>query len=137
MNRLTTSQIAASLAVLLLASGGALASGADAHEIALPILAGLLVLAIATFGGAPASDAPMVALEPPDLFDHSELGALLEGVSDPLMLVERGRIALANRAAQRLLGAHIVNEDARIAIRPRSTSINGSDTPSSRAPSSL
>src|SRR3546814_17754249 len=33
------------------------------------------------------------------------------------MLIERGRIVAANRAAQRLLGAHIEGEDARIAIR--------------------
>ena len=33
------------------------------------------------------------------------------------MLVEKGRIARANRAAMRLLGAHIEGEDARIAIR--------------------
>jgi two-component system phosphate regulon sensor histidine kinase PhoR len=56
-------------------------------------------------------------LEQPDLVDLPDFPDLLEAISDPLMLVDRGRILRANRAAQRLLGAHIEGEDARIAIR--------------------
>ncbi|MGE4322262.1 MAG: ATP-binding protein [Sphingobium sp.] len=116
MNRLSAAQIITSLAVLLLGTGGALMTGAPLPAIVLPVVAGLLVLAICALGEAD-NGPPATAPETPDLIDHPDLGALLEGVSDPLMLIERGRIVRANRTAQRLLGSHIVGEDARIAIR--------------------
>jgi two-component system phosphate regulon sensor histidine kinase PhoR len=117
MNRLTTSQITASLAMLLLGTGGALMLGASPLAIALPILAGLIVLLICAQGVAPRPAPPAAAADMPDLLAHPDFASLLEGISDPLMLVERGRIVRANRAAQRLLGTHIEGEDARIAIR--------------------
>lgn len=103
--------------MLLLGTGGALLLGASPLTIALPILAGLIVLLICAEGIAVRPAAAQVALDTPDLIAHSDFASLLEGISDPLMLVERGRIVRANRAAQRLLGNHIEGEDARIAIR--------------------
>jgi len=118
MNRLTASQITASLAVLMLATGGALMIGAEPLDIILPVLAGLVVLIIAAGGGqGQAKELPAAAAEATDIIAHPDARSLLEGISDPLMLIERGRIISANRAAQRLLGAHIEGEDARIAIR--------------------
>jgi two-component system phosphate regulon sensor histidine kinase PhoR len=118
MNRLTASQITASLAVLLLAAGGALMIGAEPIDIILPVLAGLAVLVIAAGGGQEqAEESPAAPTEIADIMAHPGARNLLEGISDPLMLIERGRIISANRAAQRLLGAHIEGEDARIAIR--------------------
>ncbi|WP_242130259.1 ATP-binding protein [Sphingobium sp. Sx8-8] len=117
MNRLTTSQITASLAVLLLATGGALMIGAHPIDIALPVLGAILILMIAAGGGERVEEASPVVAEVPDIIAHPDARDLLEGISDPLMLIERGRILSANRAAQRLLGAHIEGEDARIAIR--------------------
>ncbi|WP_313809366.1 ATP-binding protein [Sphingobium sp.] len=117
MNRLTASQITASLAVLLLATGGALMIGAGPIDIILPVLAGLAVLIIAAGGQSRASGLPATVAETADIVAHPDFRGLLEGISDPLMLIERGRIVAANRAAQRLLGAHIEGEDARIAIR--------------------
>jgi two-component system phosphate regulon sensor histidine kinase PhoR len=117
MNRLTTSQITASLAMLLLGTGAALLLGASALAIALPVLAGIAVLLICAQGYVPAANPQPVTLEQPDLVDLPDFPDLLEAISDPLMLVDRGRILRANRAAQRLLGAHIEGEDARIAIR--------------------
>ena len=117
MNRLSISQITASLAVLMLGTGGALLLGASPVGIALPILAGLVVLLIAAHGHDPEPDQPAPPPEQPDLIDHPDFPTLLEGISDPLMLVEKGKIVRANRAAQRLLGAHIEGDDARIAIR--------------------
>jgi two-component system phosphate regulon sensor histidine kinase PhoR len=43
--------------------------------------------------------------------------ALLEHVHIPAMLVRHGRVTFANAAAVELLGAHIVGEDVRIALR--------------------
>ncbi|HEX7876639.1 MAG TPA: ATP-binding protein [Sphingobium sp.] len=117
MNRLSASQITASLAVLLLATGSALMMGATPLSIVLPVLAGLAVLLIAAQGPAARAEASPIAADAPDIVDHPSFDGLLEGISDPLMVIERGRILRANRAAQRLLGTHIQGEDARIAIR--------------------
>jgi two-component system phosphate regulon sensor histidine kinase PhoR len=117
MNRLTTAQITWSLALLLLGTGGALMTGAVIHAIVLPVLAGLGVLAIAAFGGGVPNEPAISALEPPDLLDDPAFTTMLEGIGDPLMIIDRGRIVRANQGALRLLGAHIVGEDARIAIR--------------------
>ena len=117
MNRLTISQITASLAVLLLATGSTLMMGAPPLGIALPVLAGIAVLLITSQTAAVSADPVKAAVETPDIADHPNFVGMLEGISDPLMLIERGRILRANRAAKRLLGAHIEGEDARIAIR--------------------
>ncbi|WP_150290842.1 ATP-binding protein [Sphingobium estronivorans] len=117
MNRLSTSQITASLAVLLLATGGALMIGAKPLQIILPVLAGLVILIIAAGGDGRAEKPKSAVMDMPDIVAHPDARGLLEGISDPLMLIERGRILSANRAAKRLLGAHIEGEDARIAIR--------------------
>ncbi|MCA1660738.1 MAG: ATP-binding protein [Novosphingobium sp.] len=42
---------------------------------------------------------------------------MLEPLDVPLMLADRGRIAIANAAAREQLGAHIVGQDVRIALR--------------------
>ncbi|HXH16580.1 MAG TPA: ATP-binding protein [Sphingomonas sp.] len=60
--------------------------------------------------------------EPPALDDSatttpSVLGEVLDAIVAPVLLVHDGRVALANRAARTLLGAHILGEDARVAIR--------------------
>lgn len=119
MNRLTISQITASLATLLLGAGGALMLGSPPLPLALLTLAGLAILLICAVQGdpPPAAEPTLLLPETPDLIGHPDFASLLEGISDPLMLVERGRIRHANRAAQRLLGSHIEGEDARIAIR--------------------
>ncbi|WP_336973934.1 ATP-binding protein [Sphingobium aromaticiconvertens] len=117
MNRLTTAQITWSLGLLLLCTGTALLTGAAIHAIALPVLAGLGILTIAAFGNAGPNEPAMTAQEPSDLLDDPAFASMLEGIGDPLMVIERGRIVRANQGALRLLGAHIVGEDARIAIR--------------------
>lgn len=48
---------------------------------------------------------------------NPQLSALLEALDQPLMLVSGQRIVGANQAAQALLGAHIVGQDARLALR--------------------
>ena len=119
MNRLTISQIIASLAVLLLATGSVLMMGVSPLAVALPAFAGLAILLIASRGGPSITEAPAMVepAEAPDIAAHPDFSSLLEGISDPLMLIDRGRILRANSAAQRLLGTHIEGEDARIAIR--------------------
>ena len=82
------------------------------------VLAAEVLIITSGDAGLRPADPPLAA--PPEQIDftaHPDFPSLLEGISDPLMLVEKGRIARANRAAMRLLGAHIEGEDARIAIR--------------------
>lgn len=45
------------------------------------------------------------------------LGEVMHAFSDPLLLVERQQVTIANEPALALLGSHIVGEDVRLAIR--------------------
>jgi two-component system phosphate regulon sensor histidine kinase PhoR len=42
---------------------------------------------------------------------------LIENSTTPLLITERGTIAIANRAARRILGPHVLGQDARVALR--------------------
>ncbi|MBV8972733.1 MAG: ATPase [Sphingomonadaceae bacterium] len=42
---------------------------------------------------------------------------VLEAIVEPVLLVAQGRVTIANRAARQLLGAHVVGQDVRLAIR--------------------
>ncbi len=54
-----------------------------------------------------------------DLFEHSET---------PVLLTDRGRVIVANLAARRLLGAHVLGQDVRMALRqPEAVSLLDSD----------
>jgi len=49
---------------------------------------------------------------------------LIENSSTPLLITERSTIAIANRAARRMLGPHVIGQDARVALRqPAATSL--------------
>ncbi len=98
---------ATALAVYLIADplGGAAAA----------LVGGVAALLVAVSGHreiAPAPPAP-----PPDLIASASVGAMLDAVAEPLLLVQSGRVVRANRAARALLGDHIVGEDARVAVR--------------------
>ena len=42
---------------------------------------------------------------------------LIENSSTPLVITERSTIAIANRAARKMLGPHVIGQDARVALR--------------------
>ena len=48
---------------------------------------------------------------------HDVMGDMIEHSQTPVIITERGRIAIANAAARDLLGAHIVGQDSRMALR--------------------
>ncbi|WDA40783.1 sensor histidine kinase [Erythrobacter sp. BLCC-B19] len=51
---------------------------------------------------------------------------LIEDTSTPLIITERNTIAIANRAARRVLGPHIIGQDARVGLRqPEAISLLG------------
>ncbi|HEU0066451.1 MAG TPA: ATP-binding protein [Sphingomonas sp.] len=49
--------------------------------------------------------------------ERHDLPELLDAIAEPVLLVRGGTVELANAAARTLLGAHIVGEDVRVAIR--------------------
>ncbi|MEH3099246.1 sensor histidine kinase [Sphingomonas adhaesiva] len=89
-------------------------SGYDG-QTALATLAGLaaLVAIVATTPEERAAAPAATATERPDV----PVDAVLEAIGEPVLLMSGGRVMLANAAARTLLGAHIVGEDARVAIR--------------------
>lgn len=47
----------------------------------------------------------------------SSMSELVENSSTPVLVTEKGTIAIANRSARKLLGTHIVGQDARVVFR--------------------
>jgi two-component system phosphate regulon sensor histidine kinase PhoR len=54
---------------------------------------------------------------PADVLTDPQVQRLLDAVPDPMLIVERGRVLLANQPVQALLGREVVGEDIRLAIR--------------------
>jgi two-component system phosphate regulon sensor histidine kinase PhoR len=50
-------------------------------------------------------------------FNRDTMSELIEHSGTPLLLTEKGRIAIANQAAREVLGAHVVGQDVRVALR--------------------
>lgn len=50
-------------------------------------------------------------------FSRAGLADMIEHSGTPLMLSERNRVIIANRAARELLGSHILEQDVRVALR--------------------
>ncbi|CAN5171072.1 hypothetical protein BH11PSE5_BH11PSE5_10500 [soil metagenome] len=120
MNRTSMIQILVASAVIV---AGAIATWLLAGQwetAAISAAAGGLALFILTDRAPPPTAATMEDPAPgegADILDNPDFNALLEGISEPVLVAARGKVVRANRPALRLLGAHIVGEDARIAIR--------------------
>ena len=101
----------AALVVATLAGGGTLLAG-----LAVAGAGAISILLLATGEKdpiVPASPAPV--LDPgPDLVVERRV---VEAIGEPVLVAVEGRVRIANAAAQSLLGAHIVGEDVRLAIR--------------------
>jgi two-component system phosphate regulon sensor histidine kinase PhoR len=118
MNRLTPAQIAVALVIIIAGAGGILAIGGNWQSALVSLAAGGLAMVVLADRAPPATAA--VVHEPvaqQDILDNPDFEGVLEAVSEPMLVSARGKVARANRAAQRLLGSHIVGEDVRIAIR--------------------
>ncbi|MEO0461682.1 MAG: ATP-binding protein [Pseudomonadota bacterium] len=48
---------------------------------------------------------------------RDQMRNLIEQATTPTLITERGAIAIANRSARRMLGQHIIGQDARVAFR--------------------
>ena len=52
-----------------------------------------------------------------DSYDTSRLSRLIENSGTPILLTDRNRIIVANHMARKILGHHILEQDARVAFR--------------------
>jgi len=90
--------------------------------IALAVLAVWVGSLLVAAGRPP--EPPTVMVE--KTFTVDSMRDLIENSSIPLLLTERNAIALANRAARRMLGQHIIGQDARVIFRqPEAISLLG------------
>ena len=97
--------VAAAAAVAVWLAGGSVEGAAIA------LVGGVAAVLLA----ASREDVPLPAPAPMPRGPTAAL--VLDAVAEPLLLVENGRVALANRAARTLLGDHITGEDVRVALR--------------------
>ena len=99
------------------AIGGAAAGfllGADINAVVVAAVAGLAAVLIAASGEAQESlPRPPARLRP----EQPSVQALIDALAGPVLVTAGTRVACANEAARTLLGAHIVGQDVRIAIR--------------------
>ncbi|MEL6487071.1 MAG: ATP-binding protein [Pseudomonadota bacterium] len=58
---------------------------------------------------------PSVVVKPQR--EDGTMRKVIENFSTPLLVTQRGTISIANRAARRMLGQHIIGQDARVAFR--------------------
>ncbi len=120
MNRTSPLQNIVAVLVILAGAAGTFLFGGYWENVVIAGVAGLLALFILADRAPPATAATIDQPAPgeaTDMLDHPDFAAVLEGISEPMLIAARGKVVRANRAALRLLGSHIVGEDARIAIR--------------------
>lgn len=65
---------------------------------------------------APTPEIPIERIDP-DRVSSDAITALVEAISQPLLVLEGTRIIMANPAAIEALGAHVIGQDARIGLR--------------------
>lgn len=120
MTQARSLQLIATLVVVLAAAGSAVLAGANTATLAIMIVSGLLLIfVLRERDGRQAISAPPSAaiLDEPDILEDAAFRRVINGLSDPVLVVQKGRVAMANGPALQLLGSHIVGEDVRIAIR--------------------
>ncbi len=113
MTSLTLSR--AALALLIAGAAvliGAIFEGAPASA-AIGVIAGAGAL-VALFAGTRALPAEPVETGPPP---RPALDELIAALGDPVLVLEGQLVRRANRAAETLLGYHVVDQDVRLAIR--------------------
>lgn len=108
-----TARLAPAALLVIAAAIAAAYLGAPPIAAALGAVAGIAAILVALGGHGEAE--PTAPAGPAAADDLS--GAVVDAIAEPVMIVAGGRIAHANQGARTLLGAHIVGEDVRLAIR--------------------
>lgn len=96
------------------AAAGVLAIDGSVQGALVTLVGGAAAVLVAAGTGDFAAAKPPPAAQSDDL---SLLAQVLDTIVEPVLLVDGGRVTLANMAARGLLGRHIVGEDVRVAIR--------------------
>lgn len=120
MTQARTLQLIAAFVVLAVTAVGTILAGANTATLVVEFVGGLLLIFILRDRDMETARSPAALTgdaERPDLLEDTEFLNAINGLSDPILVIQKGKVALANGAALRLLGGHVVNEDVRIAIR--------------------
>ncbi len=120
MNQGRTLQHIAALAVIAVGLVSAGMAGASPDYLAiLTVMGGLLVFVLWDQHPVeiPQPQPPSLLAPASDLLEMPGFRRIVDGLAEPVLVVERGRVQMANAGARKLLGNHIVGEDVRIAIR--------------------
>lgn len=83
-------------------------------RIAVMLISGIAAVAVAA---SPPVAHPALVERPPVLPVATSERTIIDAIAEPVLLVVDGRVRIANPAALALLGAHILGEDVRLAIR--------------------
>jgi two-component system, OmpR family, phosphate regulon sensor histidine kinase PhoR len=131
MLRLSAPRTIVGIIIVVITTGAVwLAAGTEAAGIA--AVGAVITLLIAS----PPSDERMPALAAVAEDTGPHVADAIDAIFEPVLLVTSNRVAAANRAAQALLGAHILGEDVRVAIRHPAASerLLNSDEANANAP---
>ena len=110
-------QIAIALIALSVAAAAAWTVGGSLNGALITLAAGAFAM-MAVIDPLGQGGAPVIAAEPSSrAIDFPLPGAVIDALVEPVLIVHHGRVEHANGAALALLGAHILGEDIRIAIR--------------------
>ena len=111
----TTTPIRLLISTAILASGCFVIfqSGGSTNIALISAIVGLFAIGVVILPGA--DDPVVIAVRKAPIL-AVEL-SVIEAIGDPVLLVENGRIAAANRGAKSLFGDHIDQEDVRLALR--------------------
>ena len=102
------------MALTIIASAALVAALFPDARVAAVLIGGIAaVFAVAT---APSDGSPRSERVAAPAMPMSEQ-AIIDALGEPVLLVIDGRVRIANAAARTLLGAHIIGEDVRLAIR--------------------
>ena len=100
------------IVVVIVAAIAVFAITRDIQGAIVAVVGGVAAALVAAGTGDETAAPDEATAMPPAVLDD-----VLDAIVAPVMLVQDGRVVLANRAARTLLGTHILGEDARVAIR--------------------
>jgi two-component system, OmpR family, phosphate regulon sensor histidine kinase PhoR len=84
---------------------------------ALATLIGGVIIALLALGSGDTTPTAMPEPVAPPITAKASVGAVIEAIVEPVLIVGEGRVLEANAAARDLLGKHITGQDVRLAIR--------------------
>jgi len=115
MNAISRARIVIALIVMTAIALGVQLAGPNYPAFVTAILAGVGTLMILAVGRPDSAPIAPVLIAPETVVEAES--RLIEAVGEPVLVSADGRVRLANAAARTLLGAHIIEEDLRLAIR--------------------